>query len=159
MKKCTKCGEEKPLSEFHKQTKIKCGYRSVCKSCRTIYNLLNKEARKAWTKKYREENKEKISLKKKEHYLANRKSNLSKGRFRKYGISEETYQTMLDDQRGICAICGLSMDKPHVDHDHNSGKVRALLCGNCNTAIGLLKESIQTLESAIQYLQYHNSED
>lgn len=74
---------------------------------------------------------------------------------RKYGITLEQEIALREAQDGKCAIC---QDKPegdwlHVDHDHETGTVRGMLCGNCNMAIGLLRESIATLTNAITYLE------
>lgn len=73
-----------------------------------------------------------------------------------YGITEEHYFTLLDEQWGCCAICG-SDDETigghlHVDHNHHTGDVRGLLCSNCNTGLGLLQDNPDTLKSAIRYL-------
>lgn len=75
-----------------------------------------------------------------------------------YGITLSEYNVMLADQHGVCAICKV----PHhperplvVDHDHDSGMVRGLLCSECNTGIGLLGDNPDTLESAIAYLDLH----
>lgn len=78
-----------------------------------------------------------------------------------YGISHKQYRGMLDQQGGVCAICGgdgFLMREHHknrlvVDHDHKTGKVRGLLCHNCNRGIGLLQDSQSTLNSAIKYLE------
>lgn len=73
-----------------------------------------------------------------------------------YGISELGYQTLFTDQEGRCAICGVHQSRIprrlHVDHDHRTGKVRGLLCGKCNSGIGLLKDEVSILQAAIQYL-------
>ena len=59
----------------------------------------------------------------------------------KYGIDDETYHAMLIEQSGRCAICLLPMHSPEIDHNHKTKIVRALLCGKCNKAIGLLNDS------------------
>ncbi len=78
-----------------------------------------------------------------------------------YGITYETYMGMYEAQNALCKICngvGFKM-KPEnsimlvVDHCHTTGKVRGLLCHNCNRALGLLKDSAANLNSAINYLQ------
>jgi hypothetical protein len=74
-------------------------------------------------------------------------------RRKRYGIDEEQYKNMVLSQNNICAICNNTSNKTlHVDHDHVTGKVRGLLCYSCNTGIGLLKEDINTLTRAIEYL-------
>lgn len=70
----------------------------------------------------------------------------------KYQISEDTYDTLLSEQDGKCWICVEHMAPPYVDHCHTSGLVRGLLCGNCNKALGLLKDDPTRLERSIEYL-------
>jgi len=63
---------------------------------------------------------------------------------------------MLEEQGGLCAICRAA-PAAHVDHDHATGKVRGLLCFNCNGGLGQFKDRIQVLEAAIGYLREHAS--
>ena len=70
----------------------------------------------------------------------------------KYGISLEDFNLMKQSQNNSCKIC--RKDKPLiVDHCHETGKIRGLLCSRCNSSIGLVDENIETLESAIEYLK------
>ena len=75
---------------------------------------------------------------------------------RKYGINLFTYNQMHDDQNGKCAICGshdIELGKRLVvDHDHDTGKVRGLLCAACNSGIGFFKDKTAILRKAIEYL-------
>ena len=81
----------------------------------------------------------------------------------KYKLSQFDFDVLLDEQNGRCAICtrnirGLAPDGralAHVDHDHVTGKNRKLLCGNCNVGLGMFKDSIRNLASAIVYLEDH----
>jgi hypothetical protein len=83
-----------------------------------------------------------------------------------FGLSLEQYQEMHDRQGGKCAICGnpetqMRGDKVRalaVDHNHSTGKIRELLCSDCNTGIGKLKDSIEVLQSAVEYLKKHSAE-
>lgn len=141
-KKCACCGEVKPTTEFvrHKNRK-KWGFTYWCKECR------NKKSRK-----YRLENPEKVRE-------SVKKSAIKK----KYGITAEDKERMLKNQGYKCAICGekifLFGDSKnrnkiaHVDHDHKTGKVRGLLCNDCNRGIGLLKDNPLFLANAIKYLE------
>lgn len=78
-----------------------------------------------------------------------------------YGITEAHYQWMLEQQGGCCAICK-GKDPRHrfgrflVDHCHESGDIRGLLCHNCNLALGMVSDSRDILNSAIQYLATKN---
>lgn len=70
-----------------------------------------------------------------------------------YGVKAEDYEKMLSRQNGCCAVCGDKSNKPLViDHCHTSGAVRGLLCGNCNTGIGMFRDDAALLQKAISYL-------
>ena len=73
-----------------------------------------------------------------------------------YGISLEDYNEMLSEQNDCCAICrrhySLFNRKLSVDHDHKTGAVRGLLCKDCNTSLGQFNDDVDTLLSAISYL-------
>jgi hypothetical protein len=74
----------------------------------------------------------------------------------KYNLSIEAYEGMVRSQNGVCAICkkfSLNGCRLVVDHDHISGRIRGLLCDNCNLALGLFKDSLETLSSAFDYLE------
>lgn len=76
-------------------------------------------------------------------------------RLQKYGIVRDAYEELLKKQNYSCAICRISGDDETlaVDHDHATGKVRGLLCGHCNKAIGMLRDSVTNLQRAIWYLE------
>lgn len=86
---------------------------------------------------------------------AHRRANIKK----RYGISLDDYDRMLEEQGNRCGICGTDTPRGHghfhIDHCHDSGKIRGLLCHSCNTALGGFKDSISLLASAIQYLSEH----
>lgn len=145
-------------------------------------------ARKAYAETHREQIRERTNARAKTrrkenatysrvYYRANREEVLKKGRVynkknawrhrrnmlkREYGITPEQYNSMLDEQAFICAICGApefsSRHKTHlhVDHCHESGTVRLLLCSGCNTAIGLLKDDPALLRRAATYVEFFN---
>lgn len=71
---------------------------------------------------------------------------------RKYGISEEQAQNLVSGQAGKCEVCNFR-EARCVDHDHNTGKVRGLLCKQCNAGLGLFKDSTEWLLNAVRYLQ------
>ena len=66
---------------------------------------------------------------------------------------------MLANQNGKCAICATTEHRGrgnfYVDHDHSTGKIRGLLCNPCNIALGMFRDSIDTLKKAISYLEYN----
>jgi len=84
---------------------------------------------------------------------------------RTHGITLEQYQLLLKQQDGVCAIC----KRPEfvlcsgtgkarylaVDHNHSTGKIRALLCTNCNKAVGHLKDSPELAKACLEYLEFH----
>lgn len=77
-----------------------------------------------------------------------------------YGITIERFEEMLEAQNNSCAICStLFTDqiRPHVDHCHDSGIVRGLLCRQCNIGIGLLRDDPLILSAAFDYLELHRS--
>lgn len=77
---------------------------------------------------------------------------------RLYGITLEQYNQMLADQDHLCGLCGETPDtdrRMHVDHDHATGKIRALLCHHCNLLLGNAKDSIARLRLGIAYLERH----
>lgn len=105
--------------------------------------------RLTYQKQYREENRRALS---------------DRERQRRFGITPERYSELSESQNGACAICkqpetATRLGKVKalaVDHCHQSGAIRGLLCADCNTGIGKLKENIDIFQSAIQYLEYHS---
>lgn len=97
------------------------------------------------------------------HYRSECKECLSKlSSFRDTGWTPEKYEEAYIKQNGRCAICGCKLNSSRYtrfagDHDHRNGKLRGLLCTNCNTALGLFKDSIERLEMAKRYLIEHSS--
>jgi hypothetical protein len=79
----------------------------------------------------------------------------------RYGLTPEAYQNLLNIQGSRCATCGIAPDKFYVDHDHSccSGTkscgecVRGLICFNCNTALGQVKDDPRILLAMISYLE------
>lgn len=71
----------------------------------------------------------------------------------RYGIGFQDYGALYLAQSGLCCICKAVPEKPLVvDHDHESGEVRGLLCGLCNSGLGMFKDNIGAMASAITYL-------
>lgn len=69
----------------------------------------------------------------------------------KYGLSLAEYDTILANQNHECAICG-SKEKLHVDHNHETGKIRGMLCHSCNVSLGHFRDDVNVLRRAIEYL-------
>ena len=145
----------------------------------------NKEDARAWrgndaykkrraesSRQYRLRNKEKLVESGRQDYLKNKdkikkyliknKIKIREGRIKYlYGITEDDYQNLLQSQKGICAICGGQNPEPkrlEVDHDHVTGRVRALLCGRCNKVLGMVYEEPTLLNRMANYLSYHKGD-
>lgn len=102
--------------------------------------MRERDARLEQTRSYYQENKERYAIWRR------------RAKLRSYGLSEDDFISMVDAQHGRCAICGAECELV-VDHDHETGKVRGLLCRNCNLALGFLEDSIFRFETAAVYLQ------
>jgi hypothetical protein len=77
-----------------------------------------------------------------------------------YGLARDDYLAMVASQGSACRICRRYQPdhfKLHIDHCHDTGQVRGLLCGPCNQGIGLLRHSTERLELAIEYLRETSS--
>jgi len=147
LKTCTKCNEEKPLTEYWKQPGGKWGLTPNCKMCINARNkefyLNNPDKRIA-----------KLARKK-----AYEKENPYEARSRKlkyeYGIDLKKWNSMFSDQDGRCAICSRHQSELsymlQVDHNHNTGKIRSLLCTKCNTKLSAI-ENGDFLQKATEYL-------
>lgn len=128
MKQCSKCGESKALDAFGPHKNSADGKQSWCRGCSREYA----------------------------------RDNYHKARLRRFSLTQEQYDSMLEDQDGRCAICGRAeTDKAWaIDHDHSCcpgqsscGEcVRGLLCSNCNTALGLFGDNVESMKRAIDYL-------
>jgi hypothetical protein len=96
-----------------------------------------------------------------EYYKKNRKkrlANAERSRLKNtYGLTEQSYKNMFVSQDYRCAICNTHQDeihrKLHVDHCHESGKVRGLLCNDCNRGLGSFKDDLGRMTAAIRYLE------
>ena len=170
---CPACKIEKPFTEFYKNKGGKDGLRSWCKDCTNKnneeYYLKNKERIDNRQKEYRSrpEIKARNAKYKKEYYQRPEvkkksvKRHRETGLLRKYGITFEQKQTMTKSQNGKCAICGCKLNNDastHVDHDHETKKIRGILCGQCNRGLGCFKDNVRFLLSAVAYLEINGDE-
>jgi hypothetical protein len=169
-KVCTKFGELKPMGEFYANSARKDGYDARCKKCDAergaayrathreedrardaAYRANNQDKRRAYNDAHREELSAYFSRYNAEH----RDKRCAYDLMRHYGLSSDDYDALFSSQQGKCAICNGDNGgrRLHTDHDHETGKVRGLLCSNCNTAIGLLGDDIELLNKAVLYLK------
>ncbi len=96
------------------------------------------------------------------HPEETRKAGRENARTRKFGLTPQLMQELLDSQDNRCSICGVGLSlvphsRPiaHVDHDHETNEVRSILCHNCNVCLGQAHDSISILEAMIVYLRKH----
>ena len=149
-KLCNKCNTEKEISEFYKHHITKDGYCNQCKDCkRQINNAWYTQNKTHVIKKVQAYQKERPGQVAK----YKRKSDLR----RKYNLTPEEYDQMYMTQLGLCSVCHdpFGEEVPCVDHCHSTGKVRGLLHDRCNRVLGQANDSIELLQSAIEYLQKH----
>lgn len=132
-KKCSKCKKSKLLNEFYLNKNSKDGHHHYCKKCHNSHS------------KQRYDNDPEFREKRKKY-----------GQLKRYNITTDKFLDILNEQKNKCAIC----DKPFkskrvtfIDHDHNDGKVRGLLCPKCNTILGLCYDDVEILKSAILYIE------
>lgn len=139
MKTCIKpdCKQinPQPLDRFYKHPTNIDGLSGSCKTC---YNL----ARLAWNRNNPQQYREGYQKRRLKLY---------------FNMSIEQYNELLTKQNNCCAICGKNSKEFNkllaVDHDHETGEVRGLLCSNCNTGIGMLQDSTKLLDKAKEYLK------
>jgi len=171
---CTKCEIKKDWDEFYKSKGGKNGKQAQCKSCQKKECALDKRRvdeygqacsscgeYKLWDE-YRLvpfTEKRKIRCVSCDEYVNSAINSTLKSR---YGITYDDYLEMFEVQGGVCAICGepetakkKKSDEPRllaVDHDHETGEVRGLLCTGCNQGLGNFKDSVYNLQAAAKYL-------
>lgn len=142
---CGGCKEWKFLEDFHKNKARPDGLATECKECVTVRTAL-------W---YRN-NTDKCKLKALNWNRDNPQRRRAIRIRSRYSISIEDYNELLLTQDGGCAICGKTPEEENgslsIDHDHRNGKVRGLLCRECNAAIGKLKDDPALVERALLYL-------
>lgn len=215
MKRCRVCGQEKPLDDFHRNSRAKDGRQSRCKECgcrsAREWNEANRDRKRENGRRWREENADAINAKrrqsraedperagrqrqqhresharnrekvlayqrqrqqdpafraKRREYMAqwlqvpeNRERARANQLLRHYGVTRAQYDALLEEQGGVCAICGgqpatrgESKRPFRVDHCHETGVVRGLLCAPCNVGLSRFGDSPEVLLAAAAYL-------
>ena len=133
MKLCCMCGLKKPLSEFNKCKANKDGLQGHCAACGIEYKKKWYQNNKDWAKEY--------------------------STLKNYGVSATQFKDLLTKQNNKCAICKSELNiskKTHIDHCHTTGKIRGILCQECNHGLGLFKYSQDILDSAQKYLKKYS---
>lgn len=136
------------------------------KEHKQAYDRAHAEQRREYHKKYRQtdqykeyrtnyytNNKKRIQDKMRKYYKDHTNENKANKFKHSYNITIEEYNKMYKQQQGKCAICYNHLNVLCVDHDHNTNRVRGLLCGPCNTALGMLKDNSQLCLNMIKYLE------
>lgn len=157
---CTKCSEEKQLTQFYKKVGGRDGLTAHCKEClcKKSSERYHQDPQKAQesSKNYARRNSDKVNAKNRAWCKANPSVTRDYSLRKAYGITLEDYNKMFSEQNGCCAICKRHQSefkRPlFVDHCHSTGRVRGLLCSGCNSGIGMFEDSKEFLQSAIGYL-------
>jgi hypothetical protein len=143
---CPGCKDCLPIDSFGKNASAHDGLATYCKPCAvkivTKSRHKNPTSHRESSKRWREKNPERHA------------DNHARW---KYGVEHGSYARMLEAQNGKCAICGttqpgLRISRFHIDHCHETGKVRGLLCSPCNTGLGQFKHDTTLLKAASDYL-------
>ena len=124
--RCKDCGEVQPFDVFPRNKNAKQGRHPYCKPC---HNMRSEETRQRL-------------------YGGGRHYHL----MRRYGIGAADVERMIEEQGGVCAVCREGLPE-HVDHDHETGRVRGILCFNCNGGLGQFRDRVDILSRAIAYLE------
>jgi Recombination endonuclease VII len=142
-KTCSKCNQTLCVSNFRFDKSKKSGYHSNCRSC----ELAQKQTPEFKAKRSIRLKKEWQEMSRLERYEIKLKQF--------YNLSLSDYQGLYAAQKGCCGICQKTFSEfaMFVDHDHESGKIRGLLCRTCNCAIGMLGDDLKGLMRAVDYLK------
>ena len=151
-KPCRKCGNTERYASANKP----------CVKC--VKENSKRRHENGKTRADKQKNREKVNAYNRERYHAlspeEKRMRLRRQLLATYGMTPEDYDNKLSSQNGVCALCKKKCPtgKPlAVDHNHDTGEVRGLLCTNCNTGIGLFYERIDLFEAAVLYLDQYKS--
>lgn len=137
---CRECGVDKRLDEFPIQRQGRLGRHPLCKPCRAAQERRRYQRdRAAILARARGDQRRRRRLR-------------WRALERKYGLTHHDFDTFFVHQRGCCAICEQRPTLLVVDHDHEQGRVRGLLCPNCNVALGELEDDPERCGAAARYL-------
>jgi len=170
VKTCTKCLQSKDITSFTKRVRSKDGLDMWCKTCKSNHEKTrnyapNYHGTKTCTSCLIEKPKVDFGIDKRKQggidtrcFSCNVKRSYATGIKRKYSITKEQVDQMKLKQNNCCAICKNKETSKKainlsIDHDHSSGKVRGLLCNNCNNGLGRFKDDCNLLQAAIDYLK------
>jgi len=153
------------------QKAYRAAHREKAKSYAKAYRIIHGERLKIQYKAYRTVHRKELMAKKKAYYFVHREKEMARSKtyaaahkeekkiydiLHKYRLSNVAFNILLKNQGGVCAICRKSDWNgrgPHVDHDHISGKVRGILCQNCNAALGMIGDDVKISRAMTDYLE------
>ncbi|RJQ37454.1 MAG: hypothetical protein C4555_06370 [Dehalococcoidia bacterium] len=161
LRTCKKCGVDKPLDQFRLAKSVQKGKTYYCRlyTCKICINKQHKEWRERNPEYQRAWQQKNIQRQAEYHQRwVNQGGKVIRLRYKLkslYGLSIEEYVELSNKQGGVCAIYRQSEPKGRlcVDHDHQTGQVRGLLCQQCNKALGALRDSIENCLAAAKYLR------
>ena len=155
---CKQCKNEY-ASNYREKNKF------LIKEKTRLYSIKTRQRRQAWLAQDRKENPEKYKKYARKYTLDETKERAAKRTAKKYKITLDQFKELILKSNNVCNICkNPELKRPGrndrltsllVDHCHNTGKVRGLLCFECNILLGKAKDSIKTLKAAIEYLEKH----
>ena len=156
---CRKCGVHKPADCFGKRGVNNPALRSKCRECAGAYRreryVEDPERYCVAARKWCRDNAAKHAATKAAWVRKNLDKHATYSRKVLYGMTKTEFDVLLASQKGVCAICGgppVGRRNLSVDHCHETGKIRGLLCGPCNTGIGQLKDDPEIVQKALLYL-------
>lgn len=135
--RCSTCKQTKSVDNFNKNRTTKSGLHNQCRDCQKLWKP------------------------KPESLARSRQKTREWNRLKLTGFTPEDFEKKLAEQNYRCAICGTEdpgTTNWHADHDHKTEQKRGILCHKCNTGLGLLKDDIDILCSAIEYLNYYSKQ-
>lgn len=166
-KRCNKCDQTLPLSEFYPRRDRPGQYRALCNGCGVLYN-----------RKWQKDNADKVSSSSKRHYYKDPSAQIKRAQehqkknpdqkrhwylMSKYNMSLEEFRALEKEQDFRCASCGdkesvvvatsQKVRNLHVDHCHETGINRGLLCTRCNLALGYLLDDPEKIQSLLSYIK------
>lgn len=158
-KRCGKCGVVKATSHFYQSRMKKDGLQHQCKEC-DLKRLRGRAATPGWKAAAKERNARPESLEASREWKRNNRERVREYHrndhyARNYGLTLGDVEAMASSQEGCCAICLVDLDeKWHLDHNHATGKIRAVLCGACNLGLGKFVDNADFLRNAASYVEF-----
>jgi len=126
------------------------------------YRSTHRKENASYCRAYYIAHREEFKARNRTYHITRREGIKDQRMLRVYGLSQTAFNSLFNKQGGICAICGnadWNGQRPCIDHDHVTGKVRGLLCSKCNTAQGLIKEDPDIARAMVDYLEGHLQEN